>query len=48
LGAPEEILEYWGENAGASMSWRLSKDEVRAILSLRKDFDKSLIQNLSL
>jgi hypothetical protein len=48
LSAPEEILEYWGENAGTSMSWRLSKDEVRAILSLRKDFDKSLIQNLSL
>ena len=32
-----EILDYWGEDAGA-MNWRLSEEEVRAVLRRRIDF----------
>jgi len=42
-----EVLDYWGQNSG-SMTWRLTPNEVRKILSLREDFDKAAISKLKL
>ena len=47
LEAAEEILDYWGENAGA-LTWRLSAQEVRRALALRVDFRPEAIQALAL
>ena len=37
LEAAEEIMEYWGDNAGP-MNWRLSANDIRAVLRQREDF----------
>ncbi|CAI7774268.1 unnamed protein product [Closterium sp. NIES-54] len=42
-----EILDYWGENAGA-MTWRLSGAEVKRVLGQRVDFRPEAIANLQL
>ena len=47
LEAPEEILDYWGDNAGA-LTWRLSTAEVRRALGLRVDFKPESIAALKL
>ena len=47
LEAPEEILDYWGDNAGA-LTWRLTPAEVRRALALRVDFRADAIAALRL
>lgn len=47
LEAAEEIMEYWGDNAG-SMNWRLSADDIRAVLRQREDFMPDEIAGLLL
>jgi hypothetical protein len=47
LEAPEEILDYWGDNAGA-LTWRLTPAEVRRALALRVDFRPDAIAALRL
>lgn len=47
LESVEEILDYWGENAGA-LTWRLSAVEVKRALGLRVDFRAEAIQALKL
>eukprot|EP01116_Phalansterium_solitarium_P001645 TRINITY_DN1145_c1_g1_i1.p1 TRINITY_DN1145_c1_g1~~TRINITY_DN1145_c1_g1_i1.p1 ORF type:complete len:733 (-),score=336.79 TRINITY_DN1145_c1_g1_i1:79-2277(-) len=42
-----EVLDHWGQNSG-SMTWRLTPNEVRKILGLREDFDKTAISKLKL
>lgn len=44
---PEEVLDFWGENAG-SITWRLSSVEVKRALSLRADLRPEAIQALKL
>lgn len=43
----EEVLEYWGENAG-HLTWRLTPTEVRKVLSRRVDFAPAAIAALKL
>lgn len=45
--AAEEVLDFWGENAGA-ITWRLTSVEVRRALSLRADLKPEAIQALKL
>eukprot|EP00164_Ancoracysta_twista_P007953 GFYU01011402.1.p1 GENE.GFYU01011402.1~~GFYU01011402.1.p1 ORF type:complete len:148 (-),score=50.21 GFYU01011402.1:49-492(-) len=40
-----EVLEYWDDS---SMTWRLTKAEVKRVLALRSDFSSSSIQKLKL
>ena len=47
LESAEEILEYWGDNAGP-MNWRLSADDIRAVLRQRDDFQADEIAGLLL
>ena len=47
LESAEEILEYWGDNAGP-MNWRLSADDIRAVLRQRDDFQPDEIAGLLL
>ena len=47
LEAPEEILDYWGDNAGA-VTWRLQPAEVRRALGLRLEFRQEAIVSLRL
>lgn len=47
LEAAEEIMEYWGDNAGP-MNWRLSADDIRAVLRQREDFMSDDIAGLLL
>ena len=47
LESAEEILEYWGDNAGP-MNWRLSADDIRAVLRQRDDFQPDDIAGLLL
>ena len=47
LEAPEEVLDYWGDNAGA-LTWRLTPAEVRRALALRVDFRADAIATLRL
>lgn len=42
-----EIIDYWGDNAGA-ITWRLSPQEIKRVLALRKDFSEHSIQALQL
>lgn len=44
---PEEILEYWGRNAG-SITWMITPAEVRRVLALRSDFASDSINRLRL
>lgn len=44
---PEEILEYWGRNAG-SITWMLTPSEARKALALRSDFHTDKINALRL
>ena len=47
LENPAEILEYWGDNTGP-ITWRLSENQVREVLSQRVDFDPAEIDMLQL
>lgn len=47
LERPAELLEYWGSNAGG-ITWELTADEARSILSLRVDFSPAEISRLKL
>ena len=47
LEAPEEVLDYLGDNAGA-LTWRLTPAEVRRALALRVDFRADAIATLRL
>lgn len=47
LEAPEELLDFWGDNAGA-LTWRLSPAEVRRALALRLEFRSDHIAALRL
>jgi len=47
LEAPAEILDFWGENAGA-LTWRLTPAEVRRALGLRSEFKQEAILRLKL
>lgn len=42
-----EILDYWGDNAGA-ITWRLSPNEIKKVLALRSDFSEHSISALQL
>ena len=46
LEKPNEILEYWGDNA--SEVWRLYENEVRKVLALRVEFSAREIAQLKL
>jgi len=47
LEAPHEILDFWGENAGA-LTWRLTAAEARRALGLRLEFGADAIAKLRL
>jgi hypothetical protein len=47
LESAEELLDYWGENAGA-LTWRLAPSEARAVLGQRVEFVKERIMALPL
>ena len=47
LEEPEDLLDMWGDNAGA-LTWRLSPAEVRRALGLRLEFRQEAIVSLRL
>ena len=47
LEEPEDLLDMWGDNAGA-LNWRLSPAEVRRALGLRLEFRQEAIVSLRL
>ena len=47
LEAAGEMMEYWGDNAGP-MNWRLTADDIRAVLRQREDFAPDEINGLLL
>lgn len=49
LEAPTDVLDLWNSGgSGGRMNWEITADEVRAILSLRADFNQQVIQRLAL
>ena len=47
LEEPEDVLDMWGDNAGA-LHWRLTPAEVRRALGLRLEFRQEAIVSLRL
>jgi hypothetical protein len=47
LDRPSDVLDYWGTGNG-DMAWRLSKDEIKEVLSLRSDFSEDEVMMLVL
>jgi Conserved oligomeric Golgi complex subunit 4, C-terminal len=48
LERAHEVLDYWGGESAAHISWRLTPSEVRLVLSRRLDFSPADIAQLHL